>query len=306
MPKSLSPLKNKKIIKAGAGAGKTTRLLSEIYDFYLLNKNATIFVSTFTKKATQEIRDRLYALAKEKNDQSFLAFLDNEQVKVSTLHGLFYSILNSGADFFESSNDQFLDPQEYARLMNDAVLYYIDINKEDEDVKNLLSFFTVKEINDFLFKYNQQKREQKEITTPTEKLIKELLDSIFVDFKFSLEKFLNSDPPEKLTKILKDFLDYLEPMKSIASFEELFKHWEKPPRTPVVKGESDFSENFLTFKFPYLKIRKLMENSWGHGIDSYILMNNSLKKILVHCHMWTVNKKEEKGFLLLMILKIVF
>ena len=58
------------IIKAGAGAGKTTALTSWYLkfseDFYKKNNRyPNIIISTFTKKATQEIKERLVLKANE-------------------------------------------------------------------------------------------------------------------------------------------------------------------------------------------------------------------------------------------------
>lgn len=81
------------ILRAGAGAGKTTRLVQQVFDvaekFLQKEQRAPrLLVTTFTKKATQELRERLVKNACEKSPQ-LLEFVSSPSLlHISTIHGL--------------------------------------------------------------------------------------------------------------------------------------------------------------------------------------------------------------------------
>ena len=72
-----------KIIQAGAGAGKTTNLIKTFVENVKAFKAQherypRVVVSTFTRKATQELKERLYAQALRENDQELFDYLNKE------------------------------------------------------------------------------------------------------------------------------------------------------------------------------------------------------------------------------------
>ncbi len=89
-----------KIIQAGAGAGKTTHLIKTFIDnvknFKAQHqKYPHVVISTFTRKATQELKERLYAQALKENDQELFEYLNKKSwVHISTLHGLLVPFLS--------------------------------------------------------------------------------------------------------------------------------------------------------------------------------------------------------------------
>lgn len=84
----------RKIYRAGAGAGKTTSLVDEVsnfFDYYFQKnkKNPKVILTTFTRKATQEMRERLMVAAQSRADQSLLEFvMSKNQLHISTIHGV--------------------------------------------------------------------------------------------------------------------------------------------------------------------------------------------------------------------------
>ncbi|RYZ62565.1 MAG: hypothetical protein EOP09_18675, partial [Proteobacteria bacterium] len=67
------------ILRAGAGAGKTTALTHLFLDyasgFKELHKNfPRVVITTFTRKATQELKERLLHLALEKQRQDLFHY----------------------------------------------------------------------------------------------------------------------------------------------------------------------------------------------------------------------------------------
>jgi ATP-dependent helicase/nuclease subunit A len=81
------------VVRAGAGAGKTTRLVSQVLmvatDHYAATKTyPNLMLTTFTRKATGELRERLMLEAVKKKDESLLEYLSGPQLHVSTIHGV--------------------------------------------------------------------------------------------------------------------------------------------------------------------------------------------------------------------------
>lgn len=89
-----------KMIQAGAGAGKTTTLVRTFLEM-ARSFRAThgrfphIVITTFTRKATQELKERLFTEAFRQNDQELLDYLNRKSsVHISTIHGLLVPFLS--------------------------------------------------------------------------------------------------------------------------------------------------------------------------------------------------------------------
>ena len=96
---SPSPQLKHYTLQAVAGAGKTTHLIRQviqsIHSFKEKNqKMPRIMITTFTRKAAGEVKERImkYAVA-EKNWELVNAVSDASQIFVSTLHGILYYFL---------------------------------------------------------------------------------------------------------------------------------------------------------------------------------------------------------------------
>lgn len=82
------------VVRAGAGAGKTTELTERVLklaeNFHASHGRYPHFVvTTFTRKATQELRERLVHKALEKKNQSLLDFVKSpSHLHISTIHGV--------------------------------------------------------------------------------------------------------------------------------------------------------------------------------------------------------------------------
>lgn len=86
-------LKHHQIVRAGAGAGKTYTLTHKVMDIadeiYRREKRwPRIVVTTFTRKATQELRERLMLLALEEKPHLVDFINSRSHLMVSTIHGV--------------------------------------------------------------------------------------------------------------------------------------------------------------------------------------------------------------------------
>lgn len=92
MSSPTSPLKWK-AIRAGAGAGKTYSLTHEVIEGALqfrelFQRWPRFVVTTFTRKATQELSERLMTLCLEKFPQALDFVSSSQHLKISTIHGV--------------------------------------------------------------------------------------------------------------------------------------------------------------------------------------------------------------------------
>lgn len=82
------------VVQAGAGAGKTRSLVEKVVSVFrhyreTENRNPRLVVTTFTRKATQELRERLIVRACEVRDADLLEYVGNARsLHISTIHGV--------------------------------------------------------------------------------------------------------------------------------------------------------------------------------------------------------------------------
>jgi ATP-dependent helicase/nuclease subunit A len=80
-------------VRAGAGAGKTRGLVEKVVEIFRqrqkLQLPTRLVVTTFTRKATQELKERLTEHACREQDPALLQFVtDPTRLHISTIHGL--------------------------------------------------------------------------------------------------------------------------------------------------------------------------------------------------------------------------
>ncbi len=90
---ALEHLKEHVIVRAGAGAGKTRRLTYQVLDTAAAfhkehNRFPRMIVTTFTRKATQELRERLMVTALKERPELIDFVNSRSHLVVSTIHGV--------------------------------------------------------------------------------------------------------------------------------------------------------------------------------------------------------------------------
>jgi ATP-dependent helicase/nuclease subunit A len=147
MPSSASELGNI-ILRAGAGAGKTTTLTHLFLDYASSFKEEQkrfprIVVTTFTRKATQELKERLLLLALEKNRQDLFHYVTNKsQVQISTIHGVLSLFLGRhGSHLGLSSDFKLLSASQEALMRRKILRRLVLTNLEYESLLESYSFF---------------------------------------------------------------------------------------------------------------------------------------------------------------------
>ncbi len=166
-------LDNDKIVRATAGAGKTTTLINEVYETYrthnlVYNKNPRILLTTFTIKAANELSERLIKQAGKIEDRNFLKFCLSAYLEVGTMHSVFSSVLRD-LDLEASGSNKFISSSYKTHC---AKGFLIDIVKESNFIDYFNDSYMFNEILKYFIKL--ERRGFKYISVS----IKELLESI--------------------------------------------------------------------------------------------------------------------------------
>ncbi len=177
------------MVFAGAGTGKTRTLISRIVNL-IENHNIlpyNILAITFTKKATNEMRERIYD---QIGDASY-------QIYMSTIHSMCSRILRRDIDKLGYHKDfEILDEEEGLKVLNDIY------KKEEIDKKSIWPKTALRAISDYknngtplmgLFgiiyeKYNTYLKENNMVDFDDLLL---LTKELFVNFPEVLEKYQN-------------------------------------------------------------------------------------------------------------------
>jgi ATP-dependent helicase/nuclease subunit A len=100
-----------RFIRAGAGAGKTSTLIKTFFEFveYFKTQNTKlpkIIITTFTRKATQEVKERLLLHAMSMGRQDLFQYINKKSlVHISTIHGVLSLMLSKNHDLLGLSSD---------------------------------------------------------------------------------------------------------------------------------------------------------------------------------------------------------
>ena len=138
------------MVRAGAGAGKTTQLTCRVIqvadDYHRAHKAwPRLVVTTFTRKATQELRERLITKACELERGDLLDYISSSgQLYISTLHGMFSYFLRSYAHLLDWEGAFTLMEEQEAYLLAEKVLHQIIFSKKQADFFSLIEAYGFK------------------------------------------------------------------------------------------------------------------------------------------------------------------
>ena len=143
-----------KAIRAGAGAGKTYSLTREVIGQALTFQQEKqrwprFVVTTFTKKATQELSERLMALALNEFPQAMEFVSSSQFLKVSTIHGVLDDFLKEQGHIIGLKSDFSYLKEGEAQFLSKKTLKAI-IEEGVAQIHPLLKYFSFSQLHDFL------------------------------------------------------------------------------------------------------------------------------------------------------------
>jgi len=131
------------VVRAGAGAGKTTELVQRVLQSALYFRQQhqrwpKLIVTTFTRKATQELRERLLRQALQMGQAELVEFVQRESLlHVSTIHGVLSLFLASaGSHLGLSPRFQMVDALAEKQLFKKVLRQWMR-NADVDSMKDL-------------------------------------------------------------------------------------------------------------------------------------------------------------------------
>ena len=268
---------NKIILKASAGTGKTYRLSLEYIANLIRGVNyKNIVVMTFTKKATAEIKERiydfLYQIAFEKYDwigleeslKELYGFSDSEILK-ENLQNVYFEMIKNKDEIRIYTIDGFTN-----RIFKNTIAPYFGIynyetiDKEEDEFYNDILIKIIENsyyFEKFKFILNEEK-DRKNISTYV-KIVKSLLDM--------QEKFLLAGDNYKEVNLI------LRNNKSSRSFVENFENiFENVKKIAEIKGKTTTEILSVKFTDVFKKFEELNQDSF----DTSSVQNKKIELIL--------------------------
>ncbi|OQW47277.1 MAG: hypothetical protein A4S09_15905 [Proteobacteria bacterium SG_bin7] len=196
------------IVRAGAGAGKTTRLIGTIVEYCKQFREEherfpRIIVCTFTRKATQELRERLMQQALKSRDWDFVRFVTGNQLHVSTIHGVLLKYLTHfGLRLGLDPKFRFVDDVQSLhvakRIVRDIFISKTLNECDREVILESFDFQTLAEFGQKYFEFSMYHSHAKMHDANSLKVLLEheysLANNEFDDFLNQLEPYLNEKP----------------------------------------------------------------------------------------------------------------
>ncbi len=226
------------LIRAGAGTGKTTRLIQEIYSQFQKQRKtgqeaSRLIVCTFTRKASQELKQRLYEKAQEEIKTEglslsplFLNYIQSPSLYISTIDGILSLFLKKQAhqmnvppDFqihYAQSNEKLFDSlaEDFIFKKNLPLLQKIPY----PFLKQLfLSYFTMRMEQGKISFYNEDDFNDFENFWRQKDFIKQNWDS-----KKEISKIFNNEQYDNKTHSL-SFIKMLETLQNMGELGKALK-----------------------------------------------------------------------------------
>lgn len=181
-------------IRAGAGAGKTTKLIKTFLEFVneFKQKNKRyprVVMTTFTRKATQEVKERLLVSALAAGEKEVFEYINKKSyVHISTIHGLLSIYLSQYAERMKFPQEiKIVDGPQYERSLKRHINELLKKNAQYLDLMEHYSFSQLVDLSVQALNFRAQskkfayvkKDELKAISQLKQKKICDTIDKVF-------------------------------------------------------------------------------------------------------------------------------
>ena len=299
------------LIRAGAGTGKTYQLIEKIYHLFgqslkTENREPRLIVCTFTRKASQELKERLFEKSREsllsfdsktslKN--SFLDYISSPSLQVGTIDSILYHLLkkhgqeielnpdfeisseSSSERLFDSFSEEFVYKKHFSLIrkipyphLKELLLAYYKYRIQQGGKHEAVSFYDTEDFKDF--------HKEKDFFKEKKKISLKDLNKYFTDNKTKLKesstlyqiflKFQELSKEQKTHQELKGNTQSSSQEKNGVDIKKLFKEeegFEKEYFLPLFQEFQKVAEDFFT---AFLKRKK---NSPFLSIEDLLLFS---------------------------------
>lgn len=290
------------LIRAGAGAGKTTRLIEEVYGFFLNHKKTKdvwprIVLTTFSNKATQEINERLLKKAIEVYDVDFFEFINSKMhLMVSTIHGVLHTFISQNQPEFGLTKDfVVVNDSEIARRQQKLFRKTV---MEQPTAVLLLDIFSLSELYALVTDYRFFKLTTGELKPMSQEVFKDyvakLSKEITSDFQSSLGALRRGKLTDSWINALQNFPNIDDEQQSISNLLA----WEETISLPRVskKGDDEFVTSQSTFVNAIRKLREFRDRNYHEDfLDSFESMQTAFAELAEnYFHALDADQKESQ------------
>lgn len=225
-------------IRAGAGAGKTTQLIRSFGEFVSEFRKShgrfpKIVITTFTRKATQEVKERLLVNALKNSNREVFEYINKKSsVHISTIHGLLSLFLTQNSESLSLPHDiKIVDQNQSDRALRKAIHSLMKKKNVYTELLEAYPFYRLVEISREALDLKYQNQNLRivlasELQQLTEEKIKDVLedlDSIFHTV---------SDIPEKWQEYFQ-FLKNYQSLLLDGLVDEAILLFEDEPKKPA-------------------------------------------------------------------------
>jgi len=224
-------------IRAGAGAGKTTRLiatfLSFVKEFHKTHQRfPRVIMTTFTRKATQEVKERLLVSALQQGEKEIFEYINQRSfVQISTIHGVLSLFLKQYSDLLQFPQEiKIVDGPEYERKLKRQINSLLKSKTQYMELLETYSFVKLVSISARALELKAQYRNLHYITE--EALLKFAEEQRYA-IANTIDKILGR--ADGASKAWPPYLNYLSEIKTAVlanNLESLNALIENPPRKP--------------------------------------------------------------------------
>ncbi|MGZ3818241.1 MAG: UvrD-helicase domain-containing protein [Bdellovibrio sp.] len=251
MSSTSSELKNI-ILRAGAGAGKTTTLTQTFLKFASDFKEShgkfpRIVVTTFTRKATQELKERLLAKALSEGREDLFHYVSSKsQVQISTIHGVLSLFLSRyGSSIGLTPDYKIMSEAEIRKNARKIMRRYI---LEDSNYQELLEEYDFQTLESALLKYFSENVIFPEMTFIDKEELQREAEGILNDISSKLKRVCteiehetSNDKWQEYAQSLRSFSWSVSNNDWNSFFEKLESFWEHLTKPVFRKTNAPFS-----------------------------------------------------------------
>lgn len=168
----VAPALQSQFIRAGAGAGKTRRLIHSFLDFAeefrrQNDRLPRIIMTTFTRKATQEVKERLLVEALKRGQKDLFEYINKKSfVHISTIHGVLSLLLSQQSDRMRFPQDiKIVDDVQFARILKKQMNEVFKRHPEYIDLLETYSFSELVDLSKYALELKAQNHKLAYVTT---------------------------------------------------------------------------------------------------------------------------------------------
>lgn len=224
-------------IRAGAGAGKTTQLIRSFGEFVQEFRLAhgrfpKIVITTFTRKATQEVKERLLVNALKNSNREVFEYINKKSsVHISTIHGLLSLFLTQNSEALSLPHDiKIVDQNQSDRALRKSIHSLMKKKNVYAELLESYPFYRLVEISREALDLKYQNKDLKFVLAKDlENLTEEKIKDVLKDLKSIFQTV--SEVPEKWQEYFQ-FLKSYQSLLNESHVDEAILLFEDEPKKP--------------------------------------------------------------------------